>query len=158
MNKPTGRQFDETKTRGESLYSTVNEIFCPYFKEKISFNSKGLEHLKFRRHDKARSQHDQYMRFKVLYFAQKVLGITKTLQGISKLQTFERVRLHSRIETRLMPTIFYEFIAIMDDFRVKVIVKQVNSGEKFFWSIVPYWKVDQRDNTRQFSVGNPNQE
>lgn len=152
MNKPTDKQFEEARTRGESIYSANKEIFCPYFQEKIFFNSKGLEHLKFRRHGKARSHHDQYMRFKVLYLAPKIIGMTRTLQGLSKLQTFERVRLHSRVETKLTPTIYYEFIAIIDDLRVKVIIKQIDNGEKFFWSIVPYWKVDHNDNSRLFST------
>lgn len=158
MNNLPDKKFDEAKIAGESLYSSLSEEFCPYFQEKIVFNSKGLEHLKFRRHGKARSRSDQYMRFKVLYLAPKVLGASRTLQGISKLQTFERIRMHSRVETKMVPTIFYEFIAIMDEARVKVIVKQINGGEKFFWSVVPYWKMDQRDNTRQFGSGDPDSE
>ena len=30
------------------LYRSIGEIYCPYFKEKIIFNAKGLEHLKFK--------------------------------------------------------------------------------------------------------------
>jgi hypothetical protein len=37
---------------------------------------------------------------------------------------------------------FYEFIAVIKHYRVKVIVKRISDGQRFFWSIVPYWKVD----------------
>lgn len=153
MNKPTDRKFEDVKARGELLYSTIKEVFCPYFQERIFFNSKGLGHLKFISHDRARLLSDQYMRFRLLYLAPKILGMTRTLQGLSRLQTFEHIRLHSRIETKLVPTIMYEFVAIMDDFRVRIIVKQVDGGEKYFWSIIPYWTVDPRDKTRQFYLG-----
>jgi len=34
---------------------------------------------------------------------------------------------------------FYEFVAILDEIRVRVIVKQIDGGQYIFWSIIPYW-------------------
>ena len=31
---------------------------------------------------------------------------------------------------------------MLENVRVKVIVKQVAGGEKHFWSIIPSWKID----------------
>ena len=44
----TEQQFNEIKQKGENFYKTIDQVYCPYFKEKISFNAQGLEHLKFK--------------------------------------------------------------------------------------------------------------
>jgi hypothetical protein len=33
---------------------------------------------------------------------------------------------------------FYEFIAVIENIRLKVIVKEVNKEELYFWSIIPF--------------------
>ena len=43
---------------------------------------------------------------------------------------------------------FYEFIAVLDSIRVKVIVKEVYGGEKHFWSVIPYWGIDKMNSKR----------
>lgn len=40
--------FETVKRNGEELYKSLSEIHCPYFNEKVYFNAKGLEHLKFK--------------------------------------------------------------------------------------------------------------
>jgi len=36
--------FEEIKVKGEEFYKNIGDIYCPYFKEKISFGMQGLEH------------------------------------------------------------------------------------------------------------------
>ena len=46
----TSEEFEKLKQTVETLYkSIIDGVSCPYFGEKISFNAKGLEHLKFLR-------------------------------------------------------------------------------------------------------------
>ena len=146
---------DTARTKGEWLYKTISLAYCPYLKENIAFNSKGLEHLKYHKHGKARNGEDQKRRFRILHLAPRVISESRTLQGISRQQVFERVRIHNRTETRLVGAVFYEFIAVMDNTRVKVIVKSVENGEKYFWSIFPYWKFNKRSNSRELFTGSP---
>ena len=47
----THEQLENIKVQGEALYKSLGEIYCPYFKEKISFGAPGLEHLKFKQRD-----------------------------------------------------------------------------------------------------------
>jgi len=63
--------------------------------------------------------------------------------------------MHSRTDTVLKPVSYYEFIAVLENVRVKVIVKQVDGGEKFFWSIIPYWKIDSVNSRRLLHSGDP---
>jgi hypothetical protein len=134
--------FIKTKEKAEILYKTIIPVICPYFGEKIVFNVKGLKHLKFKSDQQARSYIDQYPRLKLLYLAPEVLKKSHTVQGIWKVKRFEDQKTNSRWEHIMKDVIYYEFIAVLENIRIKVIVKEVLGGEKHFWSIIPFWGID----------------
>ena len=37
---------------------------------------------------------------------------------------------------------FWTFEAVIDERRIKVIVRQVGRGKKHFWSVIPAWRKD----------------
>ena len=150
--------FEEVRIRGEALYKDLTETYCPYLKEKVAFNARGLEHLKFKEHRKARPRQDQYMPLKLLHLAPAVIGASSTLQGIWETKNFERVRVHSRTDIILKEVTYYEFVAVVEKIRVKVIAKRVASGQCFFWSIIPYWGIDRGTNKRKLHSGYPEQD
>ena len=78
----TEEEFRMVKEKGEACYKSLPEVYCPYLKEEVSFTAQGLEHLKFKRRDKARPEKDQYMRFKLLHLVPEILKSSHTLQGI----------------------------------------------------------------------------
>ncbi len=148
-------KFNLVKEKGEEFYKSLSEVYCPYFQEKIIFNAKGLEHLKFKKKHHARSPDDQYIRFKILRFAPEVLKLTKTVQGISEQKVFELNRSNHRNEQVLADAMYYEFVAILEKTRVRVIVKQVGTAQKYFWSIIPFWKIDNKNGKRKLHYGSP---
>ena len=151
-------KIEQSKKIGETFYKQIGEVYCPYFKERKVFNTHGLEHLKFKRREKARSEQDQYMRFKLLHLAPEILLLSHTLQGILQTKKFERIRVHSRTEMQLKPVDYYEFIAVIKRNRIKVIVKQVDKGEIMFWSIIPFWGVNEETRTRLLHEGIPEED
>ncbi len=50
---------------------------------------------------------------------------------------------------------YYEFVSVMNGYRVRVIVKQVEDGPKYFWSIIPFWKMDKNTGERLMYSGRP---
>jgi hypothetical protein len=135
--------------------SRFQEIWCPYLKQKIIFNSKGKEHLKFKEKHKARLVYDQYIRMKLLKFAPIIVQDSKTLQGINETKTFELNRSNHRNEYNLVDTTYYEFIAVIDKkVRIKIIVKQIEDKQPYFWSIIPFWKQIEPINKRKMYEGN----
>ena len=48
---------------------------------------------------------------------------------------------------------YYEFVAILEDKqenkRVRVVIKQIENGPKYFWSIIPFWKMDREKLNRK---------
>lgn len=155
MQPFTQEQFNNLKKQRENWYHSIGEVSCGYFPdEKIHFNAKGLEHLKFKTKNQARSAEDQYIRFKLLELAPKIIKISRTVQGISKENIWELVRSNQRNEHRLVSVTFYEFIAVIEKVRVKVVVKQVENSPKYFWSIIPNWKT-MKDGKKRIHAGNP---
>ncbi len=152
-------QFNQTKREAEKFYENIKPIYCPYFKEKISFNSKGWEHLIFKEWNKTRVIDDQFSRFRHIKLAPIVLENSKTLQGFWNTQKFERTKKKDgKWEQRLRQTFYYEFIAVLESHgskvRVKVIIKQIEGGEKFFLSIIPYWQTTESGERIMYN-GNP---
>jgi len=149
--------FNETKQEAEDFYKSLSSVYCPYFDEKVNFNTKGLDHIKFKDWNKTRPRKDQFMRLKLLYLTPEVIKKSHTLQGYSKTKEMERIKRNSRWEKVMKTIYYYEFIAILENIRVRVIIKQVSDGEKHFWSIIPYWKMG-NNRKRIMHYGKPNED
>lgn len=149
------KKFERVKNDAEDFYKHVGEINCPYFNETIAFNAKGLEHLKFLRKNHARPREDQYTRLRLIHLAPQVIKLSRTIQGISHTKNLETWRSNKKTEMVMKPVGYYEFVAILNDVRVRVVVKQVDNGPKYFWSIIPFWKVNKNNNQRRMFDGNP---
>ncbi len=151
-------QFKEVKSKAEIFYESIGQVYCPYLREKVSFDARGLQHLVFKERRKIRLPKDQYMRFKLLHAAPEILRFSHTLQGILETKRFIEVRVHSRTDTVLKQVTYYEFIAIIKNRRLRIIVKQIDYGQKFFWSIVPYWGMNKETRNRILHDGIPEED
>ena len=145
----TFEKFNKVKQDAENSYNKIGSVYSSYFKENIHFNTKGLDHLIFKTWNRARPVTDQFSRLRHLKLAPEVISQSKTLQGVWTTQKFERVKKRDGGWQQSLKLItYYEFIAVMESHgskvRVKVIVKQIEGGEKFFFSIIPFWGVNKR--------------
>ncbi len=150
--------FEKVKSDGEKLYKSFSDIYCPYLKQKISFNAQGIEHLKFKRREKARLLQDQYMRFKLIHLAPEVIKDSRTVQGILETKKFEVIKINSRKDTILKPVKYFEFIAVIKRNRIKIIIKQIDNGKCFFWSIIPFWRMNEETKSRILHEGIPEED
>ncbi len=149
-------KFNKIKEQAESEYKKVKSINCPYLKKSVAFNSKGLEHIKFKGRNKARNIQDQYIRLKCLPLAKKVLEKSYTLQGYQERNEMVRVK-NNKCTHKMKLIYYYEFVAIIVDIRVRIIVKKEEGGELYFWSIIPFWKMD-INGKRLIHSGNPKED
>ncbi len=151
-------KFEIQKQKAERFYKNLDFIQCPYFNEKVNFNAKGLEHLKFKRKNHSRSENDQFIRFRLLHLAPEIIKLSRTVQGISSRKTFEIIRSNNRNEHKLVNVKYFEFVAVIDNIRVRVVVKQVENSPKYFWSIIPFWKMNKENGKRKVYNGNPEED
>ncbi len=98
------------------------------------------------------------MRFKLIALAPEVLKSSHTLQGMLETKKFERVRVHGRTDVVLKSVNYYEFIAVIKRNRVRVVVKQIDNGEKFFWSLIPFWGMNEDTMSRILHEGVPEED
>ncbi len=133
-------KFDKVKSEAEELYEKTDKVFCPYLKADVMFNAKGLDHIKFKGWNRTRSMLEQYMRFKLFPLAPDIIKDSHTLQEFYETNRLERQKVNSRWEQRMIKVRYYGFVAVIKNTRVKVIVKEVDGGSNFFWSIIPFWK------------------
>jgi len=140
--------FEKVKREAEEFYSKIGEVWCPYFKENIAFNAKGIRHLKFKSDERARLEKDQYARLKLLHYVPDVIKNSRTVQGIDKRRDFEKEKNNGEWRYAMKDIVFFEFIAVMANVRIKIIVKEVFGGEKHFWSVIPFWKIDKENGKR----------
>ncbi|MDO8575553.1 MAG: hypothetical protein Q7R78_02535, partial [bacterium] len=133
------RDFETIKSEAIEHYSSLKEVYCPYFRENIHFNSKGINHILRKSWNKVRGEKDQLMRFKNIKLAPVIISKSHTIQDILHTKRFERIRRNNRWDTILTNVSYYEFIAMIDNIRLKIIVKEIDFKDKFFWSIIPFW-------------------
>src|SRR3989344_4224622 len=99
-------RFYTVKGEAEDRYKGIGKVYCPYFKEEIAFNAKGLEHIKFKEKDKARLVIDQYIRLRLLKLAPQIISKSHTLQEFFETKRFEKQKINSRWENRLIQVEF----------------------------------------------------
>lgn len=95
------------------------------------------------------------MRLRLIPLAAEIIKKSHTLQGISEVKHFEYEKRSSRWENILKQVVYYEFIAVIKKTRIRIIIKQISGGQKFFWSLIPFWKMNKNNNKRVLHNGNP---
>jgi len=153
----TDHEFDAILQTAQELYRTLGQIRCPYFQDNVQFNTRGLEHLRHKSWNRGRDRRDQFMRLKHFACAPEILRLSRTVQGIEHTAEWERRHKHGRWEKRLVPVTYYEFIAVIEERRFKVIVKQLADGQRIFWSLIPFWR-QSGQGRRLLHDGNPAQD
>ena len=134
--------FNFVKITAKELYKEVIKVNCPYFNEDVAFNHKGWGHLMYKNYNFPRPVADQYARLKLLRLVPQVVGNSHTLQGIRKTKEFRKIktdRTNNKWIKVAKQVNFYEFIAILEDVRLKVVVKEDLGKGKYFWSVIPFF-------------------
>ena len=134
------KSLKEIREQAKSFYKKIDSVYCPYFKEKIIFSSEGFNHLRYRGSRKERHFEVQKMRYKLLSLAPTLLKHSGTLQEHEVQNIFIELNINKRRKKVLMKVHFFGFIAIIQQWKIKVIVRQIEKGKKHFWSVIPNWK------------------
>lgn len=136
--------YEKSKQDSHNFYQNIKSLRCPALNnELIHFNAEGFNHLVYKRGRGERSRNDQITRFKLLSRAKTVLEITTTYQEYDEGLTDVRKKRFKKIINESTTVRYWGFVAIIRDFRVKVIVRQIGNGQKNFWSVIPAWNTNQ---------------
>jgi hypothetical protein len=138
------QEFSAVLHKAQELYRVLGEIRCPYFQTNIQFSARGFEHLRRKTWNRGRDRHDQFMRLKHLALAPEILRLSRTVQGFQVTHEWERQHKHGSWVKLLVTVTYYEFVAVLETRRFKVIVKELPDGQRIFWSLIPFWRQNEQ--------------
>jgi len=135
--------YNRTREKAFNYYKGIGVVFSPALKGKVHFDSQGFNHLIYKRKNKERNKREQVFKFKLINKARQIIEIATTFQeydeGLLEMQ-------RKKYKKRVLETIvvkYWGLVAVIDDYRIKVIIRQMGNGEKHFWSVIPAWTTKQ---------------
>ncbi len=145
--------YEKLKSDSQSFYNNIGKVFSPALNQEIYFNSEGFNHIIFKGSRSERERSSQILRFKLLHLAVKLIKLSTTHQEFEEtLKEFEVVS-YKKIVRKTKPIRYWGIIAIINNRKIKVILRQIGDGGKLhFWSIVPAWITNKYRDTRFFTT------
>jgi len=119
-------KYIEEKNLAYKYYRKIGKVYNPYLRTNVIFNSKGFWHMIYTSRNNKRSEKNQMLRFNLLKKSAKIIALSHTLQEYEKSQKIE----------------YFGFIAIINDWKIKVIVKKAENGKPYFLSNIPNWRTN----------------
>ena len=114
-------------------YRKIKAVNCPAFdQERIAFNSKGFNHLFYKGNRSERDFKDIQTRVRLLERAVILLKKTTVYQE----ENLYKIKDKGRSKT----IYFWAFEGVINDRRIKAVVRQIGRGKKHFWSVIPAWR------------------
>lgn len=120
------------KHQAKVFFKKTKSVKCPTFPgEEIIFNSKGLSHLFYKGSQKVASRLTKEI-------ATRVSLLSRAVKVIEQMPMFQEESLFITKEGKRIN--YWSFEAVVDNRRIKVIVRQIGNGKKHFWSVIPAWR------------------
>jgi hypothetical protein len=131
--------YEKIREDAQKLYNDFIDVLCPALNTSVSFSSHGFNHLIYRKGRSERDRTSQIMRFKLLVRAYELIALTTTFQEYEdSLKEFRIKRYKKKIETTKQVQ-YWGLIAIIDNRKIKVILRKIGDGNLHFWSVIPAW-------------------
>ena len=107
--------YEYKKKKARLIYKSLAPVFCPILKDWVQFNDHGFRHILIK-NNRARPKNDQIRRFRLLPRARKVIS--------GAIRYVYRQGKHDA-----------SFWSVTDG-KVKILIRQINTGRKHFFSIM----------------------
>jgi len=128
--------YEKAKQKAKQIYSKIGRIKSSALNnEYISFSRLGFNHL-VRKGRIPRTKNEQKRRFTLLTFIENIIKNPRAVIIYRKEKIKEKVNRHGEKILVESTAHFWTFIERIKDCRIKIIIRQKNSGEKHFFSIM----------------------
>lgn len=144
--------FTEKKEKAQAIFSAQKEIYSPYFGQKIILNSDGFHHLQFSSR-KERNKSEQLLKFSLLPQALEIIRKSGTIQEYRPPILMSVGKKSKSGEMSMKNIEFWGMIAIVGKFKVRTVLRRVGDGNITFWSVMPYSKIKNGQQKKQFGEG-----
>ena len=131
--------YEQIKQKASELYKTFVSVDCSALGQKIRFTSEGFNHLVYEAPKKMRDKKAQILRFDMLEKAKFILEMSTTFQEYDEEIIYKKVNRRGSWIPMNVVVRCWGFVAIVQKFRVKVVVAQEGNGAIEFLSVAPAW-------------------
>lgn len=142
MEETDALYFNERKEKARTIYTTQKNIYNPYLRSQVIFNSDGFHHLQFSAR-RERNKKEQLLKFSLLPLAIEIIKKSGTLQEYrTGLTTIGKIGKDGLALAKA--TEYWGFIAIVGEskrIKIKVILRKIGDGNITFWSVMPFSKL-----------------
>ncbi len=136
--------YEKIREDALNFYQKIRDIRCPALNnELVHFTSEGFNHLVYKGRRTERSKNDQITKFKLLPRAKKLVEIATTYQEYDEGLIEIRRKRFKKVVYESVSVKYWGLVAIIENFRIKIIVRQIGNGQKQFWSVIPAWSTSQ---------------
>lgn len=142
------KSYDQIKNDSYTFYAQIKPVFCPHLKQQVVFTGKGFWHITYRSHGKKREESAQILRFRLIKKAVKLISTTSTIQEYNSVTSEIPMRDHGKKVMKLVTLQFFGYIAIIDGWKLKIIVRKDGNGKPYFWSLIPNWVTNKKRDIR----------
>jgi hypothetical protein len=132
------KNFNSIKKNADNFYKKIGKVYCPALSDLVYFNSKGFNHLMFKNKSQ-RTQKEQAIKFKSLAIGKEIISISTTYQEYDECLQEMQIKCFKKKINKTLLVKYWGLVAIIRNFRVKAIIRQVSNGKKHFWSVMPTW-------------------
>lgn len=135
MDNPTVEEnYEEAKRKAKELYSKIGSVWCPALGQRINFNRVGFQHL-LQKERKFRPKSERLRRFALLPYAKEIVSDYRGSIVYEKRKVFRRREIDGEDTSVASIMYFWAFADEWDGRRIKLVIRQVDGGEKHFFSI-----------------------
>jgi hypothetical protein len=144
--------YDNLRDDTRTWFQTLKPVHSPALGGAIQFTSEGFEHIIYKRARAERERTSQMMRLKLLPRAVALIELSTTYQEYEEsIKRFE-VKRHKKRMQESKTVRYWGIIAIIENRKIKVIVRKIGNGQMHFWSIVPAWTTNKYRDTKFIST------
>jgi hypothetical protein len=129
-NLITNNNYKAAKEKAKEFYGTIGTIFCRALDSNIVFNRTGFDHL-VQKERRMRPKSEQKRRFALLPFAKNILE-THNGDITYKYRNYPQEKVGDTDTTHMH---FWALTARQNEKLIKIVIRQLDGGEKHFFSI-----------------------
>lgn len=133
MKKP---EYEQLKLKAKKVYSKIGRIASPALNDEyVAFTNIGFTHL-IRKGRNPRPRNEQAGRFLLIPYAEQIIKNPKAIILYRSSETKYYINRHGQKILTTSTAHFWTFVESIKGVKIKIVIRQLNKGQKHFFSIM----------------------